>query len=399
MAGLAFTVSAGSSGGATSGSSPRPFRIAVPESDLADLRDRVTRVRWATEPRDAGDSYGVALRSVQDLAAYWADRYDWRAWEARLNEYPQFTTTIDGTDVHFLHVRSAEPEAVPLILSHGWPGSVVEYLDVLGPLSDPRRHGLDPAMAFHLVIPSLPGSGWSGPTPGTGWGPRRIAAAWASLMRELGYQRYGAVGNDWGSYIAPEIGRVASGSVIGVHVTQIPSLPDGESAFYPPAADPADVADWDPMEQGYLQGLRFFQRHHGAYQHVQAQQPQTLAYALTDSPVGLLAWCCQVMGDLDPETLLTHVSIQWLTGTAGSALRIYAEHERQDRAAGPTIVPLGLAQFQRDAHAIRAYAERDHANIVSWNSYDRGGHYAAHQEPGLLVNDIRGFFSALRRAR
>jgi pimeloyl-ACP methyl ester carboxylesterase len=373
-----------------------PFRIAVPGSELTDLRDRLARVRWGSEPRGGADGYGVSLSFVRDLAEYWLDRYDWRVWEARLNEYPQFTTTVDGANVHFLHVRSPEPGAVPLILSHGWPGSIAEYLDVLGPLSDPRRHGLDPAVAFDLVLPCLPGSGWSGPAPDTGWGPRRIAAAWASLMRTLGYQRYGAAGNDWGSYIAPEIGRIAPDAVIGVHVTQIPSIPDGESLYFPPALDPADLAEWQPVDQAFLQGLRFFQRHLGAYHHVHAQQPQTLAPALTDSPVGLLAWSSQVMGDLDPETLLTHVSIQWLTGTAGSALRIYAEHERQEPAAGPTTVPLGLAQFQRDAHAIRALAERDHANIVSWNSYECGGHYAAHQEPSLLVDDIRGFFAGLR---
>jgi epoxide hydrolase len=373
-----------------------PFRIAVPDSDLANLRDRLARVRWPAEPSGGARGYGVSLSSVKDLVAHWLNRYDWRVWEARLNEYPQFTTTTDGTNLHFIHIRSTEPGAVPLILSHGWPGSIAEYLDVLGPLSDPRRHGLDPGIAFDLVIPSLPGSGWSGPAPDTGWGPRRIAAAWAVLMRRLGYQRYGAAGNDWGSRISPELGRIAPDAVIGVHVTQVPSLPDNESPCYPPGRDPADLAAWPPADQALLQGLRYFQQHLGAYHHVHAQQPQTLAYALTDSPAGLLAWASQVMADLDPETLLTHVSIHWLTGTAGSALRIYAEHERQEPPAGPTTVPLGLAQFQRDAHAIRALAERDHANITSWNTYDSGGHYAAHQEPGLLVNDIRGFFSALK---
>jgi hypothetical protein len=387
------------SGGSTAGTAPgggmQPFQIAVPEADLADLRARLSRARWPAEPRGSADSYGIPLGRIKQLTAYWRDRYDWRAWETRLNEHPQFMTTIDGTNVHFLHVRSPEPGAVPLILSHGWPGTVVEYLDVIGPLSDPRRHGLDPGTAFHVVVPSLPGSGWSGPTPDTGWGPRRIAAAWVALMRVLGYQRYGAAGNDWGSYIAPEIGRTAPSAVIGAHVTQLVSLPDGESLGYPPTCDPADLARWPPQDQASLQELRFFQRHLGVYYHVQAQQPQTLAYALTDSPAGPLAWASQVMDDLDTETLLTHVPIHWLTGTAGSALRIYAEHERHPPAAGPTTVPLALAQFQGDAHAVRSLAGRDHAHIMSWNTYDRGGHYAAHQEPALLVNDIRRFFSAL----
>ena len=376
-------------------STPQPFRIEVPDADLADLHARLTKVRWLPESPDAPDGYGVPGKQVEDLLAYWRDQYDWRAWEARLNEYPQFTTTIDGTNVHFLHIRSGEPDAVPLILSHGWPGTVVEFLDILGPLSDPRRHGLDPGIAFDLVVPSLPGAGWSGPTADAGWGPRRIGAAWATLMRQLGYQRFGAAGNDWGSYISPEVGRAAPDSVIGVHVTQVQSLPDGESPYYPPSIDPPGLADWNQLDQLFLQGLRYFQRQLGAYGHVHAQQPQTLGYALNDSPAGLLAWASQVSGDLDPETLLTHVSIHWLTGTAASALRIYADHAREQPAPGPTTVPLGLAQFQRDAHAIRAYAERDHARIVSWNNYDRGGHYAAHQEPELLAGDIRSFFAEL----
>ncbi len=374
----------------------RPFRVEVAESDLADLRDRLARVRWVPEPRGGDEGYGVSRSRLRELVEYWRDRYDWRTWEARINEYPQFTTTIDGANIHFLHVRSPEPDALPLILSHGWPGSIVEFLDVLGPLSDPRRHGLDPAIAFDLVVPSLPGFGWSGPTPDTGWGPRRIARAWATLMRRVGYHRYGAIGNDWGSYISPELGRVAPEAVVGVHVTQLFSLPEGEVMYYPPGIDPPDLAELSPRDREVIEGLRFFQRSMGSYDHVQSQQPQTLAHALSDSPAGLLGWNSQVMNGLDPETLLTHVSIYWLTGTAGSALRIYAEHERQEPPAGPTTVPLGLASFANDMPAIRAYAERDHANIVSCNTYDRGGHYAAHEEPDLFVGDIRDFFASLR---
>ncbi|MFC4591894.1 epoxide hydrolase family protein [Sphaerisporangium corydalis] len=378
------------------GGDVRPFRVEVADGELAELRDRLARVRWAPEPADGAGGYGVSGAEVRALVEHWRDRYDWRAWEARLNEHPQFTTTVDGTNVHFLHVRSPEPGALPLVLSHGWPGSVAEFLDVIGPLSDPRRHGLDPAIAFDLVVPSLPGFGWSGPTPDTGWGPRRIARAWASLMRRLGYRRYGAAGNDWGSYISPELGRIAPDEVVGVHVTQLFSLPDGESAYFPPTASPLDRAELTPGDRALIEGLRHFQRNMGAYHHVHAQQPQTLAHALCDSPAGLLAWNSQVMRGLDPDVLLTHVSIHWLTGTAGSAPRIYAEQERQEPPEGPTTVPLGLAQFPFDTRPIRADAERDHANIVSWNTYDRGGHYAAHQAPDLLVGDIRGFFAALR---
>jgi pimeloyl-ACP methyl ester carboxylesterase len=294
-----------------------------------------------------------------------------------------------------LHVPSPEPDSIALILSHGWPGSVAEFLDIIGPLSDPRRHGRDPSIAFDLVIPSLPGFGWSGPTPDTGWGPGRIARAWAELMRRLGYRRYGAAGNDWGTYISPEIGRVAPDEVIGVHVTQLFSLPNGEVGYCPPTVDPTNPAELSPDDRAALEFLRTYQRTMAAYGHVQAQQPQTLAHALADSPAGLLGWNSQCMPDLDTDMLLTHVSIHWLTGTAGSALRIYADHDRERPAGEPTTTPLGLASFAGDMPAIRVYAERDHANIVSWNTYDCGGHYAARQEPDLLVDDMRAFFATV----
>jgi pimeloyl-ACP methyl ester carboxylesterase len=376
---------------------PRPFRIDVPDSELAELRERLDRVRWAPEPLGSDGGYGMSRAGVQDLVEHWRDRYDWRVWEARLNRYPQFTTMIDGTNVHFLHVRSPEPDALPLILSHGWPGSVAEFLDVLGPLRDPRGHGLDPAVAFHMVVPSLPGFGWSGPTPDTGWGTRRIARAWAVLMRRLGYDRYGAAGNDWGSRIAPELGRVAPDAVVGVHVTQIFSFPVGESLAYPPVTDTLDRTALTPEDEAALDELRSLQRNAGSYYHVLAQQPQTLAYALSDSPVGLLAWNGQLMHGLEPDVVLTHVSIHWFTGTAGSALRLYADQERQEQPQGPTTVPVGLAQFPDDFKSLRVDAERDHANIVSWNTYERGGHYPAHQVPDLLVDDMRRFFARVGR--
>ena len=374
----------------------RPFTIAVPEVELVDLRDRLDRVRWAPEPRGGAEGYGVPVATVRALVEHWRQRYDWRATEARINAHPQFVTTIDGTGVHFLHVRSPEPGALPLIVSHGWPGSIAEFLDVIGPLSDPRGHGLDPATAFHLVIPSLPGSGFSGPTPDAGWGPRRIARAWVQLMRRLGYRRYGAAGNDWGSYIAPELGRLAPGHVIGAHVTQIFAGPPGEITYLPPNPAAPAPAGLSEAEAAALEGWRHYQRTLAAYHHVQAQQPQTLAHALADSPVGLLGWTCQVLDSLEPDVLLTHVSIQWLTGTAGSAVRIYADHDREPPPDGASTVPLGLAQFPQDLPPIRRYAERDHAAIRSWTVHERGGHYAAHQAPELLVADIRAFFTGLR---
>ncbi|MFC0622860.1 epoxide hydrolase family protein [Kribbella deserti] len=364
----------------------RPFAIDVPESALADLRQRLAATRWAPGSR----------AELEELVRYWQSDYDWYVWQARLNQYPQYTTTIDGTTVHFLHIRSPEPNALPLILSHGWPGSVVEFLDVIGPLTDPASHGLSRDIAFDLVIPSLPGFTWSGPTPDAGWGPRRIAMAWATLMKRLGYRRYGAAGNDWGSHIAPELGRFAPRAVVGVHVTQLFCFPPGEWLAYPPGREP-DRRGLSPDDLEALEALRALQRSSGSYAHVHAQKPETLGYGLTDSPVGLLAWNGQAMGDLDPETLLTHVSAYWLTGTATSALRLYAEYQRQAVAETPTTVPLALAQFRDDLRSIRAYAERDHANIVSWTTYDQGGHYAARQTPDLFTNDLRTFFASLSR--
>jgi pimeloyl-ACP methyl ester carboxylesterase len=366
----------------------RPFRIDIPQAELDELADRLARVRWANEIPGAGSDYGVPVDRVRGLVEYWRDGYDWRAWEARLNSYPQFTTTIDGQNVHFLHVKSPEPDAFPLILTHGWPGSIVEYLDVIEPLTNPRAHGGDPSKAFDLVIPSIPGFGFSGPTPERGWSRYRVAKAWATLMARLGYERYGAVGNDGGSMISPEVGRLDGEHVAGVHVTQIFSFPSG---------DPAEFEGLSEDEQAALDHLKWFWEKMGAFNQLQAQQPQTLAHALADSPVGLLAWNGQLLAGMDDDFVLTNVMIYWLTGTSGSSMRFYYEDARAgDQPTEPTTVPIGLAQFGGDFQSIRRFAERDHKNIVSWNTYDRGGHYAAHDAPELLVGDIRQFFAQLR---
>jgi pimeloyl-ACP methyl ester carboxylesterase len=366
----------------------RPFRIEVPEAILDDLRDRLTRTRWPDELPGVGDSYGVSLDLVKSLAERWRTGYDWREWEAELNRHQQYTTTIDGQNVHFLHVRSPEADAFPLILTHGWPGSVVEYLDVIGPLSDPAAHAAKPDEAFHLVIPSLPGYGFSGPTRETGWNRYRTAAAWAELMRRLGYDRYGAVGNDAGSMVNPELGRIDPEHVVGLHVTQIFSFPSG---------DPSEMADLTPEEQGQLATLQWFYENKFSFNQLMSQQPQTLAYALSDSPVGLLAWNAQLFGeDLDDDFILTNVMLYWLTGTGGSAARLYYEDAHATQPTEPTTVPLGLAAFGGDFSGIRRFAERDHSNIVRWSTFDHGGHFAAHKAPDLLVGDIRSFFEPLR---
>lgn len=366
----------------------RPFRIDIPQSDLDRLQDRLANTRWPDELPGVGWDYGVPGEYVKELAAYWRDGYDWRAWEPRLNAYPQFTTTIDGQNIHFLHVRSPEPDALPLILTHGWPGSIVEYLSVIGPLSNPRAHGGDPANAFHLVIPSLPGFGFSGPTHETGWNHVRTAKAWVELMRRLGYTRYGAVGNDMGSFISPEVGRFDPDHVIGVHVTQLYSFPSG---------DPAEFAALTPEEQRELETLQWFRENKMAYNNLQSTQPQTLAYALLDSPVGQLAWSGQLFGnDVDRDFTLTNVTLYWLTGTAGSAARMYYENMHAEHPPEPTTTPTGLAAFANDFSGIRRFAERDHTNIVHWSVFDRGGHYGAHQEPDLFIGDVREFFGRLR---
>lgn len=365
-----------------------PFTIAAPQSDLDDLRDRLVRTRWPDELPGVGGNYGLPLDYVKGLVAYWRDGYDWRVWEAKMNTYPQFTTTVDGQNIHFLHVRSPEPDAFPLILSHGWPGSVVEYLRVIGPLTDPRTYGDDPAAAFHLVIPSLPGFGFSGPTTKTGWNRYRIARTWAALMDRLGYARYGAVGNDFGSMVSPEVGRVAPDHVVGAHVTQIYSLPSG---------DPAELADLSPKDQSALEMFQWFAENRMAYLTLQSTQPQTLAFALMDSPVGQLAWNSQLFGEaVDADFALTNVTLYWLTRTAASAARSYYENFHAEHPTEPTTVPLGVAAFADDFSGIRRFAERDHTNIVHWTEFDRGGHYPAHQEPDLLVSDIRRFFHPLR---
>jgi pimeloyl-ACP methyl ester carboxylesterase len=366
----------------------RPFTIDVPQRQLDDLQDRLERAHWPDELSGGGE-YGVSQGYMRGLADRWRTAYDWRAVEARLNEYPQFTTEIDGQTIHFLHVRSPEPDAFPLIVTHGWPGSVVEFLDVIGPLTDPRSHGGDPAVAFDLVIPSLPGYGFSGPTREAGWNNYRIAAAWVELMRRLGYERYGAVGNDAGSLISPEVGRLDPEHVAGVHVTQIFSFPSG---------DPAEFAGMTEEEQRELGTLQWFVENKMSFNTLMAQQPQTLGYAISDSPLGLLAWNGQLLGaDLEPDFAISNVMLYWLTGTATSAARLYYENAHvTERPSGPTTVPMALAGFGGDFSGIRRFAERDHANIVRWTMYERGGHFAAHKATDDYVGDIRAFYAGLR---
>jgi pimeloyl-ACP methyl ester carboxylesterase len=380
----------------------RPFRIDIPQADLDDLRERLARTRWPDELPGVGWSRGVPLAYLQELAEYWCTAYDWRAWEARLNAFPQFTTTIDGATIHFLHVRSPEPRALPLILTHGWPGSIVEFLEVIGPLADPRAHGGDPADAFDVVVPSLPGYGFSGPTYDSGWTTARVAMAWAELMRRLGYQRYGAQGGDWGAFVSPELGRIDPDHVVGVHVN---AATIGFIPFGP--VEPDELASFSDAEKLRLDRLNRFLADGNGYFQIQATRPQTLAYALTDSPVGQLAWIVEKFKEwsypsaelpeqaIARDRILTDVMLYWLTGTAGSSARTYYENMHASSwGQQPGTTPTGVAVFAEDV-AIRRFAERGN-NIVHWSEFERGGHFAALEAPDLLVADVRDFFRTVR---
>ena len=379
----------------------RPFRIEVPQADLDDLRDRLHRTRWPDELPDTGWTRGVPLDYLKQLATYWADGYDWRKHEARLNEFPQFTTTIDGQTIHFLHLRSPEADAMPLLLVHGWPGSIVEFLDVIGPLSDPRGHGDDPSDAFHLVIPSIPGHGFSAPLSEPGWAHGRIAKSFIELMARLGYERYGVQGGDHGSIQAPQLGRLAPDRITAVHVNALLTFPTG---------DPAELADLTEVDQERLARLKQFNEDSMGYIQIQGTRPQTLAYALTDSPVGQLAWIVEKFKEwtdpaaelpedaVDRDHMLTDVSVYWYTNTAGSSANLYYEANHDPDTFAPKdrgTVPTGVAVFHSHDITIRRLAERDH-NVVHWTEFDRGGHFPAMEQPKLLIGDVRAFFRRFR---
>ncbi|HEY6592606.1 MAG TPA: epoxide hydrolase [Asanoa sp.] len=378
----------------------RPFKIDIPDADLRDLRERLSRTRWPSVLPGAEWSRGVPVSYLRQLVAYWADGYNWRAQERRLNTYPQFVTEIDGEQIHFLHVRSPEPDATALVLSHGWPGSTVEFLDVIGPLTDPRAHGGDPADAFHVVIPSLPGFGFSGAPSDSGWDSNRIARAFAELMRRLGYSRYGAQGGDYGAFVAPDLGRVDPDHVIGVHVNAATFgfIPLGE-------VSEEDRVTMTDSENVRLDRLANYLSEMNGYFQIQSTRPQTLSYGLADSPVGQLAWIVEKFKEwthadglpedaVDRDHLLTNATIYWLTNTGGTSANLYYETMHSGNWPTPSSVPTGVAVFAEDV-AIRRYAEPGNT-IVHWSEFERGGHFAAMEAPDLLVGDVRAFFAGLR---
>jgi epoxide hydrolase len=368
----------------------RPYEVAVAQSDIDDLKDRLVRTKWPDELDGAGWDYGVPLDYVRDLVSYWIDEFDWREHEAQVNAHPQFVTTVDDETVHFIHVPSPEPDALPLIVTHGWPMSVFEYVDLIGPLTDPQAHGGRSEDAFHLVIPSIPGIAFSGPTRTPGWDTDRTARAWVTLMERLGYDRYGAHGNDAGSLISPEVGRHDPDHVVGVHVTQLFSFPSG---------DPSEFVDLSEEDAAAVQFLEGYTQGGGlAFNAYQSAQPQTLTYAMQDSPAGWLAWVAQLFREyVDRDYIVTNAAAYWLTGTIGSSVRrYYADAHAQHGERPPTTAPTGVAIFQDDFQSVRRFAERDHANIVRWTHYDRGGHFAPRAAPDLVAEDLREFFRPLR---
>ncbi|MFI7551465.1 epoxide hydrolase family protein [Micromonospora sediminimaris] len=390
----------------------RPFRLDTSEEALTDLRRRITATRWPTRELVADRSQGVQLATVQELARYWTTEYDWRACEARLNALPQYTTEIDGVEIHFIHVRSRHEDALPLIMTHGWPGSVVELLGVVGPLTDPTAHGGRAEDAFHLVLPSLPGYGFSGEPTETGWDSARMARAWAQLMNRLGYSRYVAQGGDVGSSVTDAMGRQAPDGLVGIHVNLLAAAIGLKDQL--PAKSASERAAHDALATFTMDGFGYFLE--------QTTRPQTIGYSLLDSPVGLAAWMLdhdtdsyykisrafvdgEPVGGLSRDTVVDNITLYWLTGTGASSARWYWEFGRFQAAADaagqpppPVAVPVGFTAFPGEIWAApRSWAETVYPGLAYFNEVDRGGHFAAWEEPELFAAEVRAAFRPLRQ--
>ena len=375
----------------------RPFRIDVSDAVLADLRARLRNTRWPEAELVADWSQGAPLAWIQDICRYWAEDYDWRAREHRLNRFDQYITEIDGLNIHFMHVRSPHPQAMPLLITHGWPGSVVEFHKVIAPLTDPTAHGGHATDAFHVVCPSLPGFGFSGKPKTTGWGLDRIAQAWATLMDRLGYARYGAQGGDWGSAVTSSLGAQDPTHCAGIHIT----LAMGSKLQV--------VGEPSPEEARALAGIKHYADWDSGYSKQQATRPQTLGYGLTDSPAGQAAWILEkfwAWTDCDghPENilgrdeLLDNLMLYWVTASATSSARLYWESFGGRRTNRQVTIPTGVAVFPREIIApVRSWMDKDFSDIRHWTEMPKGGHFAAFEQPALFVADVRTFFGTLRR--
>ncbi|MYV97988.1 epoxide hydrolase family protein [Streptomyces sp. SID3343] len=375
-----------------------PLLVDIPEADLVDLRERLARTRWPDAEPVTDWSQGIPLAYTRELAEYWRTTYDWRKTEARLNAYDHFKARIDGLGIHFMHVRSRHEDATPLILTHGWPGSIIEFLDVIGPLTDPTAHGGDATDAFHLVVPSLPGYGFGDRPTETGWGIDRIARAWATLMADLGYDRYGAQGGDWGAMITASIGRQDPDHLVGIHLNMPVATP---------APETLKDQDLTAGERQMLADLATHREWGTGYSRIQSTRPQTLGYGLTDSPVGQLAWIVEKFREwtdcdghpenvLSRDHLLDNVMLYWLTGTAASSARLYWESFRDpDRAE--VGAPTGCSIFPHDiVRTSRRWAEGRFTDLRYWNELERGGHFAAFEVPQVFVEEVRRFFRLVR---
>jgi pimeloyl-ACP methyl ester carboxylesterase len=389
----------------------RSFQIAIPEEQIDDLRRRIAATRWPTRELVTDRSQGVQLGPLRELARYWTAEYDWRKCEARLNALPQFTTTIDGLDVHFIHVKSAHANALPLIMTHGWPGSIIELLETIDPLTDPTAHGGRAEDAFHLVLPSIPGYGFSDEPTELGWGPIRIGQAWDELMRRLGYTRYVAQGGDVGSQVTDAMGRLGLEGLVAIHTNLLtPALGDAKALSASPPTE---------EEQAALDALATFRESGIGYFIEQATRPETIGYALLDSPIALAAWMIdhdtdsyqkiarvfvdgQPSGNLTREHIVDNIILYWLTGTGASAARSYWEEGQENaRAAGraptPVSIPVGFTTFPGEIwRTPRSWVERAYPNTVYFNEVDKGGHFAAWEEPDLFATELRAAFRTLR---
>jgi pimeloyl-ACP methyl ester carboxylesterase len=392
----------------------RPFRIDVPEEELAGLRRRIAATRWPEKETVADESQGVPLGMTQELARYWATEYDWRRCEAELNALPQFVTEIDGLDIHFIHVRSPHDDALPLVVNHGWPGSVIEQLKIIARLTDPTAHGASASDAFHVVVPSMPGYGFSGKPTRPGWGPERMARAWAELMARLGYTRYVAQGGDWGAFVVDQMGLQAPEGLLAVH-TNMPATVPADVNAAAQAGDPPPSGLSPEERRAYEQLIRTFEQ--VEYAKYMAARPQTL-YGIADSPVGLAAWLLDhndadgqpaaavvaalsrttsATGELTRDEVLDNITLYWLTNTGVSASRLYWEYKGGFFNAKGVSIPVAVTVFPGEQYqAPRSWTERAYPNLIHYNQVEKGGHFAAWEEPELFSEELRASFRSLR---
>jgi pimeloyl-ACP methyl ester carboxylesterase len=392
----------------------RPFHVDIPDEALEDLRRRIAATNWPEKETVADQSQGVPLAMIQKLARYWGTDYDWRTCEANLNALPQFITEIDGLDIHFIHVRSQHEDALPLVVNHGWPGSIIEQLKIIDRLIDPTAHGAGAADAFHVVIPSMPGYGFSGKPTGTGWGPERMGRAWAELMERLGYSRYVAQGGDWGAFVVDQMGLQAPGGLLAIHTNMPATVPaDADKASLAGEPPPAGLSADE--RRAYEQLIRTYTQ--VEYARMMAARPQTL-YGIADSPVGLAAWLLDhndadgqpaaavasalertesAAGELTRDEILDNITLYWLTNTGVSASRLYWEYKGGFFNAKGVSIPVAVTVFPGEQYqAPRSWAEQAYPNLIYFNEVDKGGHFAAWEEPELFTEELRAAFRSLR---